>query len=336
MHLRLSISTACRKAFTLVEILISIVVLALLMIMITRLFTASQAVIGMANKHMDAETQARAVFDRMAIDFAQMVKRPDVDYCLKSGTADQYGNSQPQPGNDQIAFYSQGPGYFPAATGSAEQSPVSLVAYRINTDNAGSNPYLNKLQRLGYGLVWNGLASSAVMPVVFSSGTKGATCISGMNNAIFNNWPNATNNTADPNYELAGPQVFRMEYCYVLKGQAVAGTAYPSIVSDTPWDTRNPGPNHTSVNGLQDVAAIRVVIAVIDAKTRVLVSNSQLTQLAGQMNDFSSTASPNPGDLEAQWQTVLNTTAVIPRTAASSIHVYGRTFYLSSASPTIP
>ena len=35
-------------------------------------------------------------------------------------------------GNDQIAFYSAVPGYYPP-TGS--QSPVSLVAYRVNSDS---------------------------------------------------------------------------------------------------------------------------------------------------------------------------------------------------------
>src|SRR5438034_8120452 len=30
-----------------------------------------------------SDTQARAVFDRMALDFAQMLKRSDVDYYLK-------------------------------------------------------------------------------------------------------------------------------------------------------------------------------------------------------------------------------------------------------------
>lgn len=322
--------------FTLVELLVAMAVLALMMVLISQLFTSASAVTGMGTKHMDADTQARAVFDRMAIDFSQMVKRTDIDYFLKSTQADQYGNSQPQDGtgtgdgntrNDRLAFYSQVPGYFPASTSSTNQSPVSLVAYRLNADTA--SPYYNKLQRFGCGLVWSGAAGTNTA-VVFSTGTNGAASASGTSSAIYNNWQNATDNqVADANYELAGPQVFRMEYYYVLKGQTVAGTFYPSILSDTPWDIRIP--NHTSVNGLQDVAAFAVVIAVADPKTRVLVNDTQLAQLGAKMNDFSTAATPNPGDLETQWHSAVNnSTNGIPRIAASAIRIYGRTFYLPS------
>ena len=76
---------------------------------------------------MDADSQARQLLDRMAVDFAQMVKRSDVDYYVKSSAASPLRHVL-QPGNDQIAFYSAVPGYYPP-TGS--QSPVSLVAYRV-------------------------------------------------------------------------------------------------------------------------------------------------------------------------------------------------------------
>jgi len=327
------------SAFTLIELLVSMAVLTLLIVLISKLFSAASLVTSVGNGHMEADSATRNLLDRMAVDISQMVKRPDVDYFLKSGSTgtDLYGNSilaQPQAGNgltgsnDQIAFYSQVPGYFTTGT---SPSPVSLVAYRVNGDT--SSPYYNKLQRLGYGLSWSGIGaitpvsgtSTPVMPVVFTtSGT----------NAISYYWPLATNNTtANPNYELAGPQVFRMEYYYVLKGTIVSGTSYPSILSNTPWDSRNPGPNHTSVNGLQDVAAIGVVIAVIDSKSQLLVSGSNLTTLAESMQDFpisNPSNTPKPGDLESQWEAAINSANYIPRVARINIRVYSRTFYLPS------
>ena len=59
-------------------------------------------------------------------------------------------------GNDQIAFYSAVPGYYPPT---GLQSPVSLVAYRINS-NSNSSSY-NKMERMGKGLIWNGIACGA-------------------------------------------------------------------------------------------------------------------------------------------------------------------------------
>jgi len=296
-------------------------VLALLIALIAQLFSSAQAVTGMGNMHMDADAQARALFDRMAIDFAQMVKRADVDYFFKDST-------NPQPGNDQLAFFSQVLGYYPD-TGA--QSPISLVAYRVNTESTSS--YFNKLQRLGYGLLWSGVAAD-------DSNTPGNTPVVFLPLKIAAKWKRATDMEADDNYELAGPQVFRMEYYYILKGQTLSnGTTFASQLSGTPWDKRIQGipgiPDHTSANGLQDVAAIGVVIAVTDAKSRLLISDSQLTALRDAMNDFSETATKAPGDLETQWQRAIDDSG-LPRIAASGIRIYRRWFYLSSGSPLNP
>ena len=124
--------------------------------------------------------------------------------------------------------------------------------------------------------------------------------------------------------------MFRFEYYYVLKGQTIGGTSYPSILSDTPWDARSmpPATVHSGVSGLRDVAAIAMTVAVIDPKSRALVSDAQLTTLAAQMKDFAVTM--QPGDLEAQWQGALDA-STIPRATASAIRVYNRYFYLNAS-----
>src|SRR5215467_1264606 len=119
-----------KAAFTLVELVVSVGVLVLLVFLATQLLNSAATVTILGHKQMDADSQARQLLDRMAIDFAQMVKRPDVDYYLKSSAASPL-RSVSQPGNDQIAFYSAVPGYYPP-TGAP--SPVSLVAYRVNSD----------------------------------------------------------------------------------------------------------------------------------------------------------------------------------------------------------
>jgi hypothetical protein len=254
----------------------------------------------------------------MEIDFAQILKRPDVDYFLKDSNT-----SNTQPGNDQMAFFSLVRGYYPAT---GPQSPVSLVAYRVNSDK--SSPYFNQLQRMGCGLSWNGVSTSGSMPLIFSQSSTSY----GANDLISMYWPSATNMAADPNYECVGPGVFRMEYDYIIQ----SGTNSP-VLSATPWDTRVP-PGHTSVAGLQDVAAIAVDIAVIDPKSRVLASyGNGLTTLAGNMKDFGqsdpyvSGTATSPGYLAAGWQAEINNNNPangIPSTAASNIRVYERTFYL--------
>jgi hypothetical protein len=245
----------------------------------------------------------------MAIDFAQMVKRSDVDYYVKSSATAPLRRVL-QLGNDQIAFYSTVPGYYPS-TGS--QSPVSLVAYRVNSQN--------KLERMGKGLVWNAVSTTDT-PVVFIpipvasplplGDLPSPTPAPPLPTPA---WPQAGNMTADSDYELIGPQVFRFEYYYVLTN----GT-----LSDVPWDATA---GHNAAAGTQDVSAIVVDIAVIDPKSKVLLTDAQITSLAGQLVDYSS--GMVPGQLRATWQNTLNGITTLPRPAVSGIRLYERYFYLS-------
>lgn len=299
-----------QRAFTLLDMLVSMTVLGGLLVMTLQLFSSAQMLTRMGTKRMDVDEQARAVFDRMAIDFAQMIKREDVDYYLKDA-----GNTQ--HGNDQLAFYSQVPGYYPS---NGSQSPISLVAYRINSGAKTGNPYFNQLERFGCGLVWSGVpaADTTEPPMVFLPLTISAT------------WPNATSAALPDSryYELVGPQIFRMEYYYVIKGQVLENGATTSPqLSDVPWDARILG--HYSSNGLRDVSAIVVVIAVIDTKSRALVTEDQLSILAGTMPDFLRTL--NQGELETMWQSAIDDPCNgIPRDAVFSVRIYRRCFPIST------
>src|SRR5207249_3347657 len=101
-------------------------------------------------------------------------------------------------------------------------------------------------------------------------------------------------------------------------------------LTDTPWDTDQ---GHNSITGLRDVATIVVVIATIDPKSRLLLTESQLAALAAQMTDHVPYKSPgNSGKvdtaLQFKWQTAINS-STLPRAALNGIHFYQRTFYLS-------
>ena len=365
-------------AFTLAEVLVTVGVLVLLVLLFTQLLNSAATITTLGHKQMDADSQTRQVLDRMAIDFAQMIKRSDVDYYIKSS---RFASGSPpgpsgvravlQPGNDKIAFYSAVPGYYPS-TGS--QSPVSLVAYRLNPQN--------KLERMGKGLVWNAVDCGATpcTPVVFMPIPLASPIPTpelpdpAPNPTLTPAWPSAidfaASPTPEPSVEVIGPQVVRFEYYYLLKGgiDPTSGLNYPSILSDTPWDTRicacpsppptaTPGPTptptgtpipaptppslccHVAPEGMQDVAAIVVDIAVIDPKSKVLLTDGQITSLASQLIDWGTTSCPGcpsqtqwqttPGLLRAQWQNTLNGITTLPRPAISGIRVYERYFYLS-------
>jgi hypothetical protein len=196
------------------------------------------------------------------------------------------------------------PGYYPS-TGS--QSPVSLVAYRINS-LSGATAF-NKMERLGKGLVWNAVSTTDT-PVVFLPLTIGPSVTS-----VTGTWPAAVSaSLADPdgNHEIIGPQVFRFEYCYLLTD----------------------GSSSILPGNISGMAAIVVDIAVIDPKSRVLVTDAQLARLNGAdglppvLLDY--VAGMNPGQLLAQWRAALDANTIgLPRPAISGIRLYERYFYLS-------
>ena len=361
------------SAFTLAELAVTAGVLVLFVFLATQLLKSAATVTTLGHKQMDADSQTRQLLDRMAIDFAQMVKRSDVDYYLKSSaTPPPTGvRNLLQPGNDTIAFYSTVPGYYPSPSTSTQQGPLSLVAYRVNSNS--TSPSYNKLERMGKGLVWNAVSSSTNQtPVVFMPiplASPIPTPELPPPPATPTPWPTPAwpeidkpaNSWSDS--EVVGPQVFRFEYYYLLKGQIDPinpGTTYSPIFSDTPWDTRicacpsptpiaTPTPTgtpiptptppslccHTAPKGMQDVAAVIVVIAVIDPQSKVLVTDAQLARLNGAdllppvLVDYA--AGMTPGQLLAQWRAALdlNTVGLVPQ-AISGIRVYERYFYLSA------
>src|SRR5882724_6807721 len=143
--------------FTLAELLVSILVLVIITVIATQLMSSASGIMRSGNKRFDTDTAARVVLDRMALDFAQMVKRTDVDYYVKQKIYKGHGNGHGcgqghnnDLSSDQIAFYSQVPAYNPNAT-AAEQSPISLVAYRVNEANNSGDRY-GRLERMAKGL----------------------------------------------------------------------------------------------------------------------------------------------------------------------------------------
>jgi prepilin-type N-terminal cleavage/methylation domain-containing protein len=311
--------------FTLVELLVGVAVLVLLVLLLTQLLNTAATITILGHKQMDADSQAREVLDRMAIDFAHMVKRPDIDYYLKSsraGIPDCTSCATQTGGNDQAAFFCSLPGYYstvPAPPPSyTEKSPISLVSYRVNSDNTSST--YNRMERMGRGLAWNG-ASTTWPPILFldnpapTAAPTAATTISG-------NWPAAVSTSApDSSYEVIGPEVFRFEYYYLLKNGSF---------SANPWDT---GIGHTNVEGMRDVAAIVVDVAIIDPKSKGLLNNSQITMLAAALADYSGQA---PGVLRSNWRNAIDANATLPRPALSGVRLYERFIYLSPPNLGVP
>ncbi|XHR30649.1 MAG: type II secretion system protein J [Chthoniobacteraceae bacterium] len=309
----------CRRGqngMTLIEMMSAMAILILLMFVVIQLINNARNVTTASDKILDAESQARIVFDRMALDFNRMVKRADVDYVFNHSS-----------GNDQLFFYSEAPALF---TGSAaQQNPVSLVGYRINTEH--------RLERLGFGLSWDGASQGGVVFLSYPSypvtGTSTPIAASTITGAFA---PVVVSTSTVTSYHILAENVFRLECCFLLKpSRKTDGSYLPAVYSNSPWDTRIGHAGLVGI-GLSDVQAIVVAIAVLDTTSRkILTSADDLQQMADALPD------PRDQDLGANppklmsttWQNRINDGTLrslpVPKAAANQIRVYQRTFQLN-------
>jgi prepilin-type N-terminal cleavage/methylation domain-containing protein len=217
-------------AFTLVELLTAIAVLSVLMVFISLIFSAASKATQLSRVRLDADRQARLIFDSMADDFTRMLRRPDVDFhFVKSSTTATPG------ANDTFFMFCENPGYFSSSLTSTTESNVSLIGYRINTLNnpptgtantPTDTPYT--LEKLAKGLAWDLQSASSTYPVpflTFDSFVNGTlqSYTPDSNTTIDGIWGPPSLPTAidqptytDTSFHMLGDSTFRLEFCFLL------------------------------------------------------------------------------------------------------------------------
>ena len=349
-------SSRSRLSFTLVEMLAAMAVFSLLMLLIFSILGSAAALSDSTGRRADTSIEARQVLDRIGADINGMLIRPDVDQLYYSGLA---SSSK----SDKMFFYTQQTGFFDSAISTADQSPLSLVGYRINTtDNPSGAPMLERLAR---GLIldlpsdWADTAQSttidakkstgALVYLTFPAKTSAANYPAATSGQITTVWGTleksiyqigATYTSATKGdvgtlagtfddgfssyYDPIGPQVFRFEVCFQLANGTYS--LNPGYTNSIP----------TASTGLTNTVAIVVAVAMLDSKSRKLVTT------AAKWNSLIK-ALPNPTVLQLNssqlmdyaWNNAINTgtfsaQAGIPAAAASHVKVYQRYYYLNT------
>ena len=306
-----------QRAFTLVELIVSMLVLTLLLVMVTQMMNSAIVLSANSTRRLDADSQARLALDRMSLDFSQIVKRQDVDYYLQKNAVGS---------NDQMAFYSETSGYFPSDINtSLPKSNAALVGYRVSK---------NHLERLNKALVWNGVK------VDQPTSPTGTQAMMFLPQTLRQLWPSIVNDSADPDYQIIGEQVFRMEICYLVRNAStdakLSGTPYLPLVTGAARPLAGaPGPAVSPYNGLRDVVAFVVSLAVLDDASRTIVKPADLQAAASILHDVDDNSlNDNKSTPAKLWQDQINggdLIAKMPKTAASQVRVYERYFYLGNA-----
>ncbi|XHR29649.1 MAG: type II secretion system protein J [Chthoniobacteraceae bacterium] len=339
-------------AFSLLETLIVMTILAMMALIVSQMVRSTTSTIKQAERRMDADAQARLVFNRMARDFEGMARRGDINFLLQS-----------QSGNDAFYFFSEATGHFaesdPYGVGSTARNTLSLIGYRMNDKVSGGARV--ELERLGRGLHWFDYTagsgdSTAVCYLPATIAVNFATPLADTYNNSSNLYPSST--ATVPQWDVVGDQVARMEYCLLLKDGTFSvipvispyhtGAAAPLATDDSGsgysigsrWydETHKVGyicKAATSGSavwgplGIQDISAVIVSLAVIDGGSRIVADQTALAKLTTLLPDFDPA---NPVLMSATWQSVISQTtfakkAGLPASAASAVRIYQRYFY---------
>ena len=281
--------------FTLVELLVVMAVLSLLVVMFTQLMNGAALGVNQGTRRIEEDTEARLVLDRLASDFAGMLRRDDVDYSFVR-----------QAGDDFLSFYTQTePGKPASASGVPTPVPgvqrtTALVGVRINT-NTSSLDY-GRLERAAVDLSSNGLTFAPTQNGVYApSFTQ----------------PNSLPVITDAEYHLLGRGVFRFEICFLYKD--------PNSGAVTLLATLPPS---TARSGIQ---ALVVAVAVLDATSRRTITTAQLAELHTALADYTDQNASGNRDIAAVWGDAVNSSTFVtdlPLPIRQGVKVYQRYYPL--------
>jgi hypothetical protein len=316
--------------------MVSVITLLIIVVLVAQMTSALNFITVNGNKRIDADSQARLVFNRLSADISKMVRRPDVDYLFTK-----------QAGNDSVSFYSE---YFGSGSNTSDPT-VSVVGYRVNAAPGQGAQF----ERGAENRTWN------TIPYAFSSvvsaqrlDASGGTTLSSINNA---------------NYQALADQVFRFEFCFLLRDGSLSTTYYNNSITNQLAGSHAPTPNDNSAlgyqigswwsqpniadyvctgftsglalwkktNKLSNIEAIVAAIAVLDNKSRVILPKS------GAAPDLSALANVLPDavdgqDIASTWNSIINRQnnnvtyppANVPLTAAGAVRVYQASFRLGT------
>jgi hypothetical protein len=344
-------SFSSRASFTLVEMLVAMAILIILILVVSKIVDFSLQLTDATGRSADSGIEAKQVLDRIGVDIAGMVIRPDVDQFYFPGTNTVFEN-------DKMFFYSQQPGYFNTsaiAYYATNQSPVALVGYRVNTGdstNGATGKPVPVLERLARGLTAgpDNSGGNYTMPLQylsFPAATSPTIYQAAVGGTIPNVWGPAEqtsffvvagangdvgttpyDNGTSPFYHIVGNDVFRFEVCFQIQN----GTPSP-VYSLFPGYT-NSAPVYPA--SITNTVAVVVAIAVLDAKSRLTVPAASWSKMIAALpNPTPANLTANPPILMgALWNNALQqstfaSTAGISALAASHIKVYQRSYYLN-------
>ncbi|MEM6822317.1 MAG: type II secretion system protein [Verrucomicrobiota bacterium] len=311
-----------QNAFSLIELLAAITVLAVLGAIVSQMIGATNQAIRISTSKIDATSQARLAFSRIERDILQILKRDDADALFTNATS-------PTSGDEVLKFFS-------AVTSEdrAVASPnrgMSLVGYLVggHTNTGGKLCLQRGAVAIHYSDVgFMGLTNSG-SPILFTDALSSV--------------PNL--NPVGNDYDVLAEGVFRVWISFQLNPQEADGSGNISVgqihTTSSPSDRAangnvyvNPPVRRPSTTGsyfvnFDALSSIVVGLVAIDLESKKLLSTTQLDSVATAFGNLSDGQLP-----VEQWGPIADNSSNftgIPLAATKSIRVYQRSFPITPA-----
>jgi prepilin-type N-terminal cleavage/methylation domain-containing protein len=316
-RINLSARKPHRAGFTLVELMVSISVLAILGGLVSQLMGSASRLTSTSKQSSDCDSEARYALNQIASDMARRVNRKDVDACLSK-----------QTGNDLLYFFSETPGYSKTLTDPRSRSPVSLVGYRVKEKKTDTKSVW-ELQRYSRALAWARTDQDPEMPYVILTGSPAtpvpASTLSGSDGkGTGGTFPSVIGqqDSEEQYYQTIAENVLRFEVSLLRK---------PDLT-----DPRNPIParmlsdaeiaTEFSKNGLTNISAVVVTIALIDAQNMARLSSDGISAL--RLPDSAATSTIIKYPLDEWNRQFMSQIATVPKAMANGVRFYQRVISL--------
>ncbi len=298
-------------AFTLVEILVAIVILALITLVMAAIFGGAQTLVSQSNTSMGSLDAGEAVLSQLGLDITRMVVRDDVDFDFTK-----------QTGNDRLSFYARTSGFDASGNSTSYPRPLSVVSYQVGTNPANAS---NLALQLNYGALqidW-GVTSTSTLTAFKTSKSVSGTQTQYLDPALGGDLP------LPSSYTTLANEVIRFEFSCVLKVDPNGNNSPPQLLTTSVPTSGLPvvvGGSTYIAPPIENIAGILVGIVVVDPRSRVLFPPGSDVKLSKLFAD----PTTNNEDFLTLWSPSLTpanlTSAGIPTKAITGIHIYQR-FY---------
>ena len=288
-------------AFTLLELLVAIAILALIGVVLSQIIGATGKTTRISNRAIDAASQTRVAFDRIGRDLTNLVRRPDSGFV-----------SSPAGANLLLFLSLVNSASLPGSTVSDNRG-ISIVAYRIAPDATNANRLC--LLRGARAISWNdtgffGLGSDG-LPTAIPAGQQPATT----------------------DFDVLAPGIIRLEVGYQLypdnQPAALAdNTTIPHALGQVVYSP--PLRDDTGAAKFVDLSRISAIVigmVAIDLESLKFLSPADVTNFAGIFPDLLNDELPcqkwSPLAESASSNPAINS---IPLPARQSVRVFQRFF----------